>query len=104
MAPKVITAENRLDRIEDKIDKLAETVVSLARVEEKLIGLEKSNQFIIEQAGKYDVQIDEIDVRTTKLETTLSGITKLFWYIIASIIAAAAAAWFAVTDHIMPHK
>ena len=31
----------RLDRIEAKIDKLSETVVSLARVEEKVIALDK---------------------------------------------------------------
>ena len=73
--------------------------MSLARVEEKLIGLEKSNQFIIEQAAKHDIQMDEIDVRTTKLEGTVSTITKLFWYVLGSVLAAAAATWFTITDH-----
>jgi len=103
MSAKALS-DTRLDRIEDKIDKLAETVVSLARVEEKLVGLEKSNQFIIEQYAKHDAQMDDIDVRTTKLETTLSGITKLFWYVIPSVLAAAAAAWFAVKENVIPHK
>jgi len=40
-------SSERLNRIEDKIDKLSETVVSLARVEEKLLSLERSNQCII---------------------------------------------------------
>lgn len=98
MAAKAIS-DTRLDRIEDKIDKLAETVVSLARVEEKLIGLEKSNQFIIEQATKHDIDMDEMENRTTQLESTVSTITKLFWYVVGSILAAAAAAWFTISDH-----
>ena len=98
MSAKALS-DTRLDRIEDKIDKLAETVVSLARVEEKLIGLEKSNQFIIEQSAKHDAQTDEMDNRVTKLEGTVSTITKLFWYVVGSVIAAAAAAWFTITEH-----
>jgi hypothetical protein len=31
--------QSRLDRIENKIDKLADTVIALARAEEKLINL-----------------------------------------------------------------
>jgi hypothetical protein len=40
----------RLDRIEEKIDKLSDAVVSIARAEEKLAGLESLN---IEQHRKH---------------------------------------------------
>ena len=35
------TQATRLNRIEDKLDKLSDAIISLARAEEKLMGLEK---------------------------------------------------------------
>ena len=35
------TQSTRLDRIEDKIDKLSDAIISLARVEEKIASMEK---------------------------------------------------------------
>ena len=37
----------RLDRIETKIDKLAEAIVSIARAEEKLVSLENDKKFLM---------------------------------------------------------
>ena len=36
--------DDRLSRIEEKIDKLSDAMISLARAEEKLLSIETSNQ------------------------------------------------------------
>ena len=42
----IMRDDRRLDRIEEKIDRLSETVISLARAEEKLIALESDRNTI----------------------------------------------------------
>ena len=48
------TQAQRLDRIEDKIDKLSDAMVSLARVE-KLIAIEKNNHSAVERMNRFKV-------------------------------------------------
>ena len=52
----------RLGRIEEKLDKLADAVVSLARMEERMLTLFK--------------RIEQYEVRQTKLEERVSDIEK----------------------------
>ena len=40
------TNETRLDRIESKIDKLADAMISLARAEEKIIALQEERELL----------------------------------------------------------
>ena len=51
----------RFDRLEDKIDKLADAMISLARVEEKLSNLERNNQNNFERMNKFSKKLDEIE-------------------------------------------
>lgn len=87
-------SSERLNRIEDKIDKLSETVVSLARVEEKLLSLERSNQCIISRTDNTRQDLDAIDTRITQLEVSMGGFTKIIWYIISAVVSALVFGWF----------
>ena len=51
--------EHRLDRIEDKLDKLSEAVVCLARMEERLVTIFH--------------RLDKIETRVENVETSSSG-------------------------------
>jgi len=85
-----IAVENaRLDRIEEKIDKLAETVISLARAEEKLIALEQDKNFIMDRMLKNEERIDAIEKKTDETAVTVTVINRLFWI----AISVTAAAW-----------
>ena len=67
----------RLDRIEEKIDKLADAVVSIARAEEKLFGLEQLN---IDQSRKLQDLDDRLRVVETKVhdvETSMKVFNKM---------------------------
>ena len=84
-----IAVENaRLDRIEEKIDKLAETVISLARAEEKLIALEQDKNFIMDRMLKNEERIESIEKKTDETAVTVTVINRLFW-IVVSVTAAA---------------
>ena len=76
--------KTRLDRIEEKIDKLADAVVSIARAEEKLAGLEQLN---IEQHRKLQDVEDRLRVVETKVhdvEGAVGILNKIFWIVLSS--------------------
>lgn len=81
----------RLDRIEEKIDRLAETVVSIARAEEKLVNLEHDRNIILDRLIKIDEKIDVLDSRIIDSETTVKVINRIFWIILTATVAALAA-------------
>jgi len=85
-----IAADNhRLDRIEQKIDKLAETVISLARAEEKLIALEGDKNFIMERMIKNEEKVDNIEKKVDETIVTVRVINRLFWIVIAAVATGA---------------
>lgn len=53
--------EQRLARIEDKIDKLSDAMIDLARAEEKLINIDKANSQHFERMNHFSKRMDEIE-------------------------------------------
>jgi len=78
----------RLDRIETKIDKLSDTVVALARAEEKLFNLEASRMNILDTLDEHEERLNNVDRRLADGAVTLNTITKLTWVIVGSALAA----------------
>jgi peptidoglycan hydrolase CwlO-like protein len=97
------TEKTRLDRIEEKIDKLADAVVSIARAEEKIHSLDEKVITIWSSMddlhGKFDSleeRLREVESVTDDAKNKLQFISTLFWTIIAAAAAgiASAYAWF----------
>lgn len=72
-------SSQRLDRIEEKIDKLSDAMISLARAEERLIAIEKQNFATYERMNKHSVKIDDMDDRLTGNENIIAVVNKIFW-------------------------
>ena len=53
--------EQRLARIEDKIDKLSDAMINLARAEEKLINIDKSAQQHFERMNRFSQRMDDLE-------------------------------------------
>ena len=53
--------DNRLSRIEEKLDKLFEAVISMARIEERMISVFKRLDRVDEGFNKSDNRIDELE-------------------------------------------
>jgi SMC interacting uncharacterized protein involved in chromosome segregation len=79
----------RLDRIEQKIDKLAETVISLARAEEKLIALEEDRSVIHKQLERQTETISKLEKRVSENEVTIRVINRIFWIMTTAIVTGA---------------
>jgi len=53
--------DQRLDRIEDKMDKLADALVSIARFEEKMEAYNKYREDSWERMNKFSEKLDAIE-------------------------------------------
>lgn len=89
----VSTQEKRLDRIEEKIDKLSEAMVMLARAEERLIAMETKYALESKKLDKVLERVDNVEMQLEKSARVYDGINKVFWLLLTSIIGAASA-WF----------
>ena len=75
-------------RIERKIDQMSDAIVSLARMEERMITLFK-------RMDMYDERQNELGKRMGEVEKSIAGsawVERLMWLVIAAIIGAVG--WF----------
>ncbi len=77
-------ADPRLDRIENKIDKLSDAMVSLARTEEKILSLEADRVTQNTRLNSQSSRITEIEKLTTDNVKTVRAINRVFWTIITT--------------------
>jgi len=81
----------RLDRIEYKIDKLSETVVSLARVEEKVNSLNRDSARTNDGLAKLESRLEVVEGKVDNNNVTVKIINNIFWIgltaLVGSIIA-----------------
>ena len=78
----------RLDRIEKKIDQMAEAIIALARAEEKIITLVEINKQQGIQILGLIQRVDKLDQIVRENAATVSVINKLFWIVIAAAATA----------------
>jgi len=90
MVSGMTQSNTRLDRIEAKIDKLADAMVSVARAEEKLISMEQKYGAQYERLNKLSGKIDELEKVVITNSTTVNNINKLFWIVIVAAVGAIA--------------
>lgn len=83
-------AAARLDRIEGKLDKLSEAVVSIARAEEKIATLTSFSKQQSEMIQHLTIRIDKLEEAVISNSSTVNIINKVFWIIIASAATAIA--------------
>lgn len=72
----------RLDRIEEKLDKVGEAIISLARMEERMITLFK-------RMDMYDQQQQALEVRVTNVEmkhASAAWIERVIWVVIGAMV------------------
>lgn len=82
----------RLDRIEEKIDKLADAIISIARAEEKITNMQEDQSNFADKLIIIDDRYRELVTRTLGNEQKLSTITKMFWIVITAVVTTATAA------------
>jgi len=89
-----INTNQRLDRIEEKIDKMADAIISIARAEEKILTLSAFSKQQSSQILNLINRIDDLEKIVLNNQNSLSFISKLLWIITSAIVAAIASAYF----------
>ena len=91
---KPSAVDNRLDRIEEKIDKLVEAIISIARAEEKIITLSSFSKQQARQIQDLINRIEELEVSVAKNTNTVRLVNRTFWLVMSSAITAIVAMMF----------
>jgi|TARA_B110000908_G_C10255689_1_gene455287 tetrahydromethanopterin S-methyltransferase subunit G len=80
----------RLDRIEEKIDKLADALIQIARFEEKLEAYNLYREDSWNRMNKFSEKLDNIEKQVQDNAHTVMLINKLFWVAIIAVTGAIA--------------
>lgn len=80
------TQTDRLNRIEEKIDKLSEAMIALARAEEKLVAIEKNNHNNFDRMNRFSQKLDDIEKKVDDNARTVSIINKVVYLISVAVI------------------
>jgi hypothetical protein len=73
----------RLNRIEEKLDKVGEAIISLARMEERMITL-------FRRMDSYDERQNTIEGRVNKIEVTSASsawVERVVWIVVAALLS-----------------
>lgn len=90
MVEKKMTDDLRLNRIEEKIDKLSDAMIAIARTEEKLTGMEQKYSAQYDRMNRFSEKIDALEKVTTENAQTVTTINKLFWVALIAVAGAIA--------------
>ena len=82
------TQSARLDRIETKIDKLADAMVSLARTEEKILSMEKETRNHFDRMNRFSEKLDNVERKVNENAQIVGVINRIAWVATTAIIAA----------------
>ena len=78
----------RLEKIEDKLDKLSEAVVSIARIEERVTTVLKQNDRLFSNFEKLELRVDKVENQATLNSKTVSVTERFIWIVLSAIVAA----------------
>tara|TARA_B100000287_G_scaffold298688_1_gene281880 strand:+ start:2379 stop:2657 length:279 start_codon:yes stop_codon:yes gene_type:complete len=87
----VDNTEDRLTRIEQKVDKLGEAMISMARAEEKITGLKNDYDKMYERMNKLSAKLDDIQYKVDENARTVNLVNKLFWVVIIAAVGSISA-------------
>jgi len=80
--------KTRLDRIEEKIDKMADAIVALARAEEKISNLDETTRIILKRMVAQEERLRHVEQQQADAEGTLKTIKSIAWTFVSAIITA----------------
>ncbi len=86
--------DSRLERIESKIDQLADAMISMARAEEKMTALRTDHEKMYERINKLSIKMDELDRMARENARTTAIFLKAFWIVFAAAVSSVAAHFY----------
>ena len=78
--------DERLSRMETKIDKLSEAVIAMARIEERMITVFKRLDMTDDAWKKYDNRMDDIEKQALTRGQKIPFAERIFWMILTGAV------------------
>ena len=82
--------EDRLTRIEEKVDKLSDAIVSIARAEEKIIQLGTLTDVLFKKVEGMNDKIVEMEKTTAETKAFINTFNKVAWVSVSGMLTAVA--------------
>ena len=82
-------SDQRLSRVEDKIDKLSEAVIEMARMEERVVSAFKRMDVIVDYQTKMDTKIDVMEKQALVRGQKIAFAERFFWMICTGAVGLA---------------
>ena len=79
--------ERRLERVEEKLDKLAEAVVSIARIEERVNTVLKHHDRFFNRLDKLEARVEDVETKSVLNRNAISIAERFVWDLITSGIS-----------------
>jgi predicted RNase H-like nuclease (RuvC/YqgF family) len=80
-------SEDRLNRIETKLDKLTDIVASIARVEEKMVANNRRVENLEHRVEVTEEEVDELKETVRDNQGVAKFADKLFWIVVGGIVS-----------------
>ena len=80
-------SEDRLNRIETKLDKLTDIVASIARVEEKMVANTRRVENLEHRVEATEEEVDELKETVRDNQGVAKFADKLFWIVVGGIVS-----------------
>ena len=84
--------KTRLDRIEEKIDRMADAIIALARAEEKIANLSETTRITLKRLIDQEERMRRVEQSQSESESLLQTIKSVAWVFISTIITGLAGA------------
>ena len=78
--------EDRLDRIETKVDKLSDAMVEMVRMEERMVTAFKRMDNIVDYQKKADDRLSEMEKQSLVRGQKIGFAERIFWMIATGIV------------------
>ena len=82
--------EDRLTRIEEKVDKLSDAIVSIARAEEKIIQLGTLTDVLFKKIECMNDKVIEMEKSVAETKAFMNTFTKVTWVFVSGMLTAVA--------------
>ena len=79
--------ERRLERVEEKLDKLAEAVVSIARIEERVNTVLKHHDRFFNRLDRLEARVETVENKSMLKRNAISIAARFSWVVITSGIS-----------------
>lgn len=90
------TSDDRLNRLEEKVDDVFEIMIAMARTEEKLSNLEQANARLFKRVEKLEEGQKKLSEEASHISSQTSLLVKIIAGIAIVIVAESLAAWFTI--------